>query len=118
MAIEITGLNTDSGLEFCDEDMDTYLRFLNLYISDMPEVLDKMRVVSQETLFDYAISAHSIKGNSRTIGAQEASKTAMQLEKKAKSGDLAGVLSQNDAFIESIENLITNIKNWLEKNKG
>ena len=115
MVIEIPGVETDKGLKLCDGNVEMYLRFLHLYVSRMPTVLNNMRNVSENVLKDYTISAHSIKGISETIGAEEARKTAQQLEAMAKEGNLTGVLAQNNAFIKYSENLIAGITAWLEK---
>ncbi|MCL2480344.1 MAG: Hpt domain-containing protein [Spirochaetaceae bacterium] len=116
MVIEIPGVDADSGLKFCEGDVNIYMRFLRLYVSSMSTALEKIRSVSEETLRDYAASIHGIKGISETIGAEEARKTAKQLEIMAKSNDLAGVLAQNKTFITYAENLVANIRSWLEKN--
>ena len=115
MNIEIPGVDVKNGLEICDGDTKIYLRFLRLYVSNMPSALDKMRNVSEETLQDYTVSVHGVKGISETIGAEEARKTAKELEMMGKSGDLVGILAQNAAFIKYAENLVNNIKNWLAK---
>jgi len=116
MEINIPGLDTKSGIELCDGSIETYIYSLRLYVSNVPASLEKMRNVSEETLRDYAISAHGVKSVSQYIGAQEAIKTAKELEALAKSGDLAGVLARNDAFIKYANNLLDSIKSWLEKN--
>jgi hypothetical protein len=54
-----------------------------------------------------------MKGNSASIGAGQLSEKACIIEDMAKSGDLSGVLKENEAFIKDAENLIANIKNWL-----
>jgi HPt (histidine-containing phosphotransfer) domain-containing protein len=115
MTIEIPGLNTQKGLELCDGDLNMYLRFLRLYVSNMPKALEKMRNVSEETLQDYAVSAHGAKGISDYVGAEEARKTALKLEMMAKDRNLAGVLAENTAFIKNAENLVDHIRSWLEK---
>jgi HPt (histidine-containing phosphotransfer) domain-containing protein len=116
MEIKIPELNVESGLELCDGNQDIYLRSLRLYVSNMPAHLEKMRGVSQESLSNYSVSAHGVKSISQYIGAQEAVKTAKELEAMSKSGDLAGVLAKNEAFIKYADNLLDSIKGWLEKN--
>ncbi|MCL2762652.1 MAG: hypothetical protein FWD36_05540 [Treponema sp.] len=116
MTIEISGVNADSGLELCDGDLTIYLRSLHLYVSSVPVTLEKMRNVSAETLRNYSVNAHGIKSISEYIGAEEARKTAKELEAMAKNGDLAGVLAQNESFIKYAGNLVDNIQNWLKKN--
>ena len=117
MAIEIPGLDVNSGLELCDGNMNIYLNALRLYVSGIPADLEKMRGVSGETLKNYSVTVHSVKSMSQYIGAEKASKTAKQLEAMAKAGDLAGVLAQNEAFIQHVENLVGGIQSWLERNE-
>ena len=117
MAIEIPGVDSNSGLELCDGDMDIYLNALNLYASSIPTDLKKMSAVSQETLAGYAVTVHSVKSMSEYIGAEEARKAAKQLEALAKAGDLAGVLAQNEAFLQYAQGIVDNVRNWLAKNK-
>ena len=116
LTINIPGLNVESGLGLCDGDVPIYLNSLRLCVSNLPASLEKMRIVSAETLRDYSVLVHGAKGISAYIGAEDARKMAKDLEAKAKSGDLAGVLANNDAFIKHMGDLIVGIRNWLEKN--
>jgi len=115
MAIEIPDVDAASGLDLCDGNMEIYIKSLRLYASSIPVSLEKMRGVSQETLADYAITVHSVKSMSEYIGAEEARKTAKQLEALAKSGDLAGVLAQNESFIKYAQGIVSGVQSWLEK---
>jgi len=114
MAIEIPGVDTKSGLEICGDDEKIYLNSLRLFISNIPESLEKIRTVSKETLEKYSITVHSVKSMSEYIGAEELRKTAKELEAMAKGGDLNGVLARNEAFIKYAEGIIANVRNWLE----
>ena len=116
MAIEIPGLDVNSGLDLCDGDRDVYLNSLRLYVSSMPASLEKMRDVSEGTLKDYFIIAHRVKGMSEHAGAEEIRKAAKQLEAMAKDGDLAGVLERNEAFINHAQNIVDGIRSWLAEN--
>jgi len=116
MAINIPGVDSHSGLELCDGEMDIYLNSLRLYASNTAKALEKMKGVSAETLKDYAITVHGVKSMSEYIGAEEARKTAKQLEMMAKGGDLAGVQAQNDTFIRYVQGIVINVKNWLAEN--
>ena len=116
MTIEISGVDVNSGLDLCDGDVDIYLRILRSYVSDMVPALERIRTVSEGTLKDYAVSIHGVKSISAAIGAEEARKTAKQLEDMAKGGDLAGVLAKNGAFVKYAENLVNGVRLWLEKN--
>jgi len=118
MAIEIPGLDANSGLDLCDGNMQIYLNSLRLFVSGTPEDLEKMKGVSAETLEDYSIAAHSVKSMSVYIGAEETRKTAKELETMADAGDFAGIMAKNEAFIKYAESIVGNVRNWLEKNGG
>jgi signal transduction histidine kinase/AmiR/NasT family two-component response regulator/HPt (histidine-containing phosphotransfer) domain-containing protein len=113
--MEIPGLETKHGLALCDDDPDIYIPILRSYVPNALEVIDRMRTVSEETLQDYAIDVHGLKGISATIGAEKIRSAAFHLEMRAKAGDLDGVLQSNDALIENTENLLFNIQDWLAK---
>jgi len=116
MTFEIPGVEAERGLALCDGDETTYLSFLRVYVSNMPPQLEKLRKLSEETLKEYTIAAHGVKGISEYIGAEEARITAKQLEDMGKNGDMAGLLAKNDSFINYAETLVANIKNWLAVN--
>ncbi|MCL2704978.1 MAG: Hpt domain-containing protein [Spirochaetaceae bacterium] len=118
MAIEIPGLDVNSGLDLCDGDLNIYLRILRSYVSDMRSTMDKIQNVSEQTLQDYAVSVHGIKSTSEAVGAEELRKTAKELEKMAKSNDLAGVLAKNNDFLKYAENLIEGIELFLEQHSA
>ena len=118
MKINIPGVDEKRGLDLFEGDIDTYISILRSYVSSMPGSLDSIRSVSGEKLKEYTISVHGIKSISDAIGAEEARKTAKQLEDLAKSGDLAGVLARNSAFVKYAEKLVEDIQAWLEKNAG
>ena len=115
MEIKIPGVDANKALDLFEGDVDTYVGILRSYISAMPKSLDSIRSASKETLWDYAVAVHGIKSISEAIGAEEARKTAKQLEDMAKGGDLAGILARNNAFINYAENLVDGIRVWLEK---
>ena len=115
MEIKIPGVDANSGLNLCDGDVNIYLDILRSYVSDMREALEKIQTVSEETLRDYAVRVHGIKSTSEAIGAEEARKTAKELELMAKGGDLAGVLAKNSAFAEYLKNLVDGIQAWLDR---
>ena len=116
MAIEIPGLDTNSGLELCDGNEKIYINSLRLFVSSTPESLEKMRGVSGETLEKYSVVAHSVKSMSEYAGAEEVRKAAKELEALAKAGDLAGVLAKNEAFIKYAGGIVEGVRSWLAEN--
>jgi len=116
LKVDIPGVDANSGLSLCDDDMDIYLSSLRLYVTNIPGTLEKMRSVSSDSLHNYSISVHGVKGMSEYIGAEETRKTAKQLEMLSKEGNLTAVLDQNETFIKNTENMVNNIRSWLKKN--
>ena len=118
MKINIPGVDAKMGLSLYGNEMDIYLEVLRSYLSYTPEVLETIRNVSEETLPEYIITVHGIKGTSANIGAEKTREAALNLEKMAKAGDLRGVLEINDSFIKDTENMLLGIKTWLEQHGG
>jgi len=75
-----------------------------------------MKGVSEKTLKDYSVIVHEVKSMSQYIGAEETRKSAKQLEAMARDGDLAGVLTLNEAFIKHTKKIVDNVQKWLAEN--
>jgi CheY-like chemotaxis protein len=114
-AIEIPGVNTEAALALYDGDRKMYVHILRSFVPNALDVIEKLRNVSEKTLPDYAINIHGLKGISAGIGAAELSNAAKNLETKAKSGDLAGILAENEKVIKDAENLVNTIQAWLKE---
>ena len=117
-AIEIPGVETEKGLALYNGDIDIFVTVLRSYVANTLSVIEKMRNVSEESLANYAVSAHGLKGISAGIGAEKIKNAALDLEMKAKSGDLAGVLSGNNDLLEDTEFLVRDIQAWLREMDG
>jgi len=116
MKIEISGIDEDRIMELYDGDMEIFLPVLRSYLSVIPATLVKMRSVSAETLQEYKVGVHGVKSTSESIGAETARKMAAELEALAKKGDLSGILARNQACIDYIEKLLSDIEVWLNRN--
>ena len=115
MDLTIPGVDAEKGLDLYDGEMDIYVAVLRSYLTNTPAVLDRLRNVSADTLPDYIVGVHGVKGTSTTIGAEETRKAALKLELMAKAGDLSGVLAENNAFLKQADKLIDDIRRWLEQ---
>ena len=113
--IDIAGVDAEKGLSLYYGEMDIYLQALQSYAVNVPATIDKIRSVSKETLGDYAIYLHGIKGTSANIGAEKTRTAALELELLAKNGDISGVLAKNENFIKETEAIVAGIKAWLEQ---
>jgi HPt (histidine-containing phosphotransfer) domain-containing protein len=115
IVINIPGIDVERGLSLYSDELDIYVPLLRSYAVNTPAILDKLRTVSEETLADYVIAVHGLKGTSANIGAEMTREVAMRLEKLSRAGDLEDVLAINDRFIKDTENVIANIKMWFEQ---
>jgi HPt (histidine-containing phosphotransfer) domain-containing protein len=113
MELNISGVNTEKGLSYYDDDPDIYLPLLRSYIANTPVSLDRMRAVTPETLNEYIIKVHGLKGTSASIGAETVKEAALNLETMARAGDIEWVLANNENFIRNTEKIVSGIKEWL-----
>ncbi|MDR1621518.1 MAG: response regulator [Synergistaceae bacterium] len=119
----VKGIDLSAGKDrFYDEE--SYLQVLHAYCQHTPALLEKLKDVSEENLKDYAVTVHGIKGSSYGICAAAVGKEAETLELAAKAKDLAVIREKNDAFIETVKELLSDLKRLLsdlgmgaEKNK-
>jgi signal transduction histidine kinase/CheY-like chemotaxis protein len=114
--IQIPGVNSEKGLSLYAGETKVYLPLLRSYVSTTPEILEKLRTVSAETLPDYVITVHGLKGTSAGIGAEAVREEALNLENLSRVGDLQAVLSLNGKLIADAEAVVANIKAWLNEN--
>jgi PAS domain S-box-containing protein len=115
VVIEIAGVDTAKGLSLLGNDLNLYLPFLRSFAAKTPQVMERLRNVTEETLPDYYIAVHGLKGTSASIGAESVRKKAAALEALANNKDLSGVLLENGKLIKDTEDTAANIKEWLEK---
>jgi CheY-like chemotaxis protein len=110
---KLEGMDLTAGLKRYGTE-ETYLRILQSYLTHTPELLEKLRSLSRETLPQYAITVHGLKGASYGICAGEIGKGAEELEFAAKAGDYEKVNSKNAAFIAEVETAMEGIRKLLE----
>jgi PAS domain S-box-containing protein len=113
--IYIPGVDTKKGISFYGGGLDIYLSLLRSFISNTPGIIDKLRVISNETLPDYTIAVHGLKGTSASIGVETIRKEAFELETMSRAGDIEGILPRNDKLIKDTEVIVANIKAWLDQ---
>ena len=115
MELDISGVDTETGLSYYGDELDIYLPLLRSYITNTPLTLEKLLTVTPKTLNDYVIAIHGVKGTSASIGAETTKEAALNLEKKARDGDFDGVMANNELFIKNTETIVANVKKWLDE---
>ncbi|MDR0732078.1 MAG: response regulator [Treponema sp.] len=109
----LEGIDLTAGLKRYETE-EIYLRILQSYLTHTPELLEKLRALSRETLPQYAITVHGLKGASQGICAGEIGGEAEELEFAAKAGDYEKVHSKNTAFISKVETTMEGIRKLLD----
>jgi len=111
----IPALDIPGGIKYFGGNEKIYMDTLCSYADNTGSLLEQLKTVNEETLTDYAIVVHGIKGSSRGICAFTAGDMAEKLEKAAKAGNYAFVEENNKDFIGHVEDLINNISILLAK---
>ena len=105
----IDGLDMETGCSrFGGED--AYKEIMRSYAEYTPKLLDKLREVREETLPEYAVAVHGLKGSSYGVCAEGIGKMAEELEFAAKRGDLETVRAKNGALIQKVEALLSDLR--------
>ena len=116
MVISIPGIDAAKGLDLFDGDEKNYLLVLRSWLSNTPAVLDKLRNPSAETIKDYAVSIHNLKGTCANIGAEDLREKARKMNEMAKAGNISGLQSESEAFLKQADTLVADVRKWLDKN--
>ncbi|MDR1277133.1 MAG: response regulator [Treponema sp.] len=93
-----------------------YLNILRSYITHSPGLLEKLRALSPETLADYAITVHGLKGASYGICADGIGREAEELEQAARAGDYERVAADTGGFILRVEQALEELGALVEQN--
>ncbi|MDR1099577.1 MAG: response regulator [Treponema sp.] len=93
-----------------------YLNILRSYTIHSPKLLEKLRALSPESLADYAITVHGLKGASYGICADGIGRQAEELEQAAKAGEYERVAADNGGFILRVEQALEELGALLEQN--
>jgi signal transduction histidine kinase/CheY-like chemotaxis protein len=109
----IEGLDFDEGVRRMGGRKEVFLRVLSSYAASMPALLDKIRHFDIESLKDYTITVHGIKGSCYGICATDTGKQAEALEMAAKREDIETILANNDNLIVQVEALVRRIGDFL-----
>jgi CheY-like chemotaxis protein len=106
----LPGLDMERGIALFDGDTATYMSALRSFILNAPDILDKLQIVTEENLPDYAVNIHGLKSISAWIHAEDIRAAAENLEALAKTGDLSGVAELNEEFLKNTRVFINGLQ--------
>jgi HPt (histidine-containing phosphotransfer) domain-containing protein len=108
----VPGIDLAEGRDRYGDDQ-IYLEILRSYAATMPDFLDTLRNVSRETLDEYIVTIHGIKGASYQIYAGKTGREAETLEAAARAKDMKTLETRGGDFIKTLERLLENLRAFL-----
>jgi len=111
---QIEGIDWQTELNYYTKDRDAYLSVIRSYVENMTHLIPKISSVTEETLADYMIHVHGIKGSSYCIGANEIGKQSEGLEYAARTGNFQLVQRNAPFFVENTKKLLNSLSNLLK----
>ena len=111
--LSIAGLDTARGLEKFGGSREAYFKILRSYVEDVMRLTEAMASAGSETISEYRIAVHGIKGASRDIYAEALGETAAGLETAAIAGDIAYIKRHDEAFRLAARKLANDIMEQL-----
>jgi CheY-like chemotaxis protein len=115
--IELEGIDLAQGKERYNGTA-AYVGVLRSYHLHTPALLEKLRGFTRETLPEYTVTVHGLKGSSYGICADVIGKMAAELETAARAGDYEKVAADNGALIEAAELLLFDLGELLKKTEA
>jgi CheY-like chemotaxis protein len=120
----IEGIDIQAGKDRYQEKV--YLEVLRSYCVHTPVLLEKLRRIKSENLNDetineYTVTVHGLKGASSGICADEAAKMAEDLEQAGRKKDKRYIQTHTDPFIKIIDQMLDKLKKFIasvEEQKG
>ncbi len=107
----LDGIDTQTGIKNCAGNVNAYFELLRTYSgSNLATLLQQF--YEAEDMENYAITAHSIKGASLSVGATDVADMAYSLERAGKRGDITYIWDHHDDLMEEY----TKITSMLRKN--
>ena len=107
----LDGIDTQTGIKNCAGNVNAYFELLRTYSgSNLATLLQQF--YECEDMENYAITAHSIKGASLSVGATDVADKAYSLERAGKRGDINFIWDHHEDLLEEY----TRITAMLRKN--
>ena len=109
----IPGLNIQQGIAMTGGTTDGYRAVLSLFCKDAESRLPLLQQNRMQRIL-FITQVHAMKSASASIGAEEVSQKAAELEAAGNAGDFAFIKANLGGFVESLTELVKNIRAALE----
>lgn len=102
------------GMGFCMDDEDFYKEILSTFVSQSTNFISQLEdYFNKGDWYNYAIIAHSLKSNTRTIGAENFAELSLKHELAGKAGDGVFINEDYAHYIEVLKALMEKIEGML-----
>ncbi|MDR0516236.1 MAG: response regulator [Fibromonadaceae bacterium] len=116
--IKIEGLNVKKGIAMTGGTLERYLQTLAVFHKDGIEKIDEVKKCFETDNYHlYTTHIHALKSAAASIGANDLSEEAKELEAAGKQEDMAFIKSNNPQFLINLESLLSDIGNVLANGK-
>jgi CheY-like chemotaxis protein/HPt (histidine-containing phosphotransfer) domain-containing protein len=115
----IPHIDTAKGIAMLRGNLDTYKKVLTMFCKDADERLRKLQIMPEaDTLPAFIIQVHSLKSVSASIGAQEVSSNAEELETAGKAEDMDFIREHLPGFTVQLAEQVKDIREVLSGYAG
>ncbi len=106
---QLDGIDTETGINNCAGSRSAYFEVLQTFAtSNLANVLNTY--FEKEDLENYSVTAHSIKGACKNIGAHDIADKAYSLERAGKRGDITFIWDHHEEMMEEYTAMIKMLK--------
>lgn len=108
------GINVGLGLDYCSGEEDFYREMLQMfYEQEQEKRAEIISLYEKADWKDYAIKVHALKSTALTIGAEELSSRAKELERAGKEGNIAYIHENHPLLLEMYQQICASIEKYL-----
>jgi signal transduction histidine kinase/DNA-binding response OmpR family regulator len=113
-AININGVNSEVGLARTGGAEKNYIKILKLFSEDAALRIPEIRKFAEEKdLKNYTVNVHALKSAAASIGAEDISKLAADLENAGKIEDVGFIELKTESFLTALSKLKEDIDSFL-----
>jgi signal transduction histidine kinase/CheY-like chemotaxis protein/HPt (histidine-containing phosphotransfer) domain-containing protein len=114
----IPGVDTAKGIVMTGGTVDAYTQVLSLFCKDAQDRLPLLqKTPDADAMKTFVTQVHALKSASASLGAENISAKAAELEKAGKAGDTAFISEHLPAFAQQLKEFTENIHNALQLNE-
>ena len=112
---DIEGLDLAEGVARFGGNPKLYVKIIKTFADNIGKHLDTLAGLTPESLEDYAIEVHGVKGSCYGISANEEGDMAKELEMAAKAGDYSKASAGNGPFIIAVNEFVKKLQALLDE---